>query len=695
MYRALWNIRKIKARTVPCTRLLGSNGLQPENGEPKSVKPNFNEKDQLATDESQIQTEVGPRPTKMTTFEKRRAIFSNLNKELQTDYRIKQMNRYYNDELVQRLEHCEGVPVLLETIEPRVGELRTDHLEVIYEKINMLCVKAKKQMPTQEYEELKEIVRSSPAFVMLLARTMQLIRELDNSCLVKQLLTFRLLDQDPATKIMAATCQMLKHKVNDLQLEEIKDCLRVLASYSFDSRLDNFFNTFYQALLLVASGKILSNRYDYEDVELAICFFVVLTRWGNFEQCYNASIRLVRVLLLEENQLDFHQATRLLRQIKQIEFPCPFPYPDFNLFKQLISKCNATIYETLALWPSEEKIAAYLNDVHQRLDPSSFLFHNLYDYKILSIISPVLSPTFAEHDKQALFHLIHNHYKLDIFDERLLRQFYELICSDRYPEEFAGQFDPYALYSMFTSLRLPFVEPEHLAKLVFNLNDQKVRRSLNSRIKTLKILIKLALTEVRDEQLLQHFFRIIEQNKTEFLQSSDWYTQIRRGDIVLAQICLSLFGQSEIESKVGGLLRQIWRSLRIHCNRPREFADCKVVGNVMLSNGVSIHSFAVYDQSKNDLVSLLEYRSQFLEIDRIPLAPHQQMLVFVAKPNIKGTCFVYESNNLFQLKRVLNQLNIKPIEIYSDEIAFPRKAPNHLVELALEACSDKQFVCKS
>lgn len=673
---------------MSCTRLLRSNRLQPENDEPKRLKQN--EEDQLATsDRSQIQTAS---PTKMTTFEKRRAIFSNLNKELQTDYRIKQMDRYYNDDLVQSLEYCSSMSDLLKAIEPRVNELRTDHLEVIYEKINMLLEQAKSQTSTQEYEELKDAVRSSPSYVMLLARTMQLIRELDNNCLVQQLLTLGLLEQNSASKIMAATLQMLKHKVNDLQLTEIRDCLRALASYSVDSRLGNFLDAFYQALLLVASGKILSNRYDHEDVELAIGFFVALTSLNNFEGCYKAAIRLVEVLLLKQNQLDFHQATRLLGQIKEIEFPSHFPSSDSDLFKQLISKCNATIYETLALYPSEEKFAAYLNDVHQRLDSSAFLLNNLYDHKVLSIISPALSSKLAEHDQLALFHLTYNHSTLGIFDERLLKQFYELVCND--PQKFNPElFDPYALYSMFTSLRLPFVERERLAKLVFNEalegpNALKGNKQ-NSWTKILKILVNLVLTEVRDEKLLQHFFERIEQNKTRHLSSPNWSAQIRRGDIVLAQVYLSLFGQSEIESKVGSLLRQIWRSLRVRHKRPKQSDDCKIVTNVMLSNGMPLHSFAVYDQSKNDLISLPEYRSQYLEIDRIPLAPHQQMLSFVVKPDIKGTCSVYEPNVLYQRKRVLNQLKIKPIEIYQDEIFLIRGAPNHLAELALEACSEK------
>ena len=338
MYRAVRKVRSIKSSAALCSRLLGSNGLQSADGDSKNAKY-LKSDDQLTYDDRPQIQEVGLRSTKPNTFEKRREIFSNLNKELRNDYKIKQMDKYYNDELVQSLEHCDSMAGLLKNIESQTSRLRTDHLEVIYEKIGMLCKEAKRKMSAQEYEQLKEAVRSSHIYVSLLIRTMQLIRELDNSCLVKQLVAFRLLDQDPGSKIMAITCQMLKHKVNGLQLEEIQDCLKVLSSYSIGTSLDAFFNAFYPALLLVASSKITSNAYDYEDVDLVIYFFVVLTRTGNFEFCYDAALRLVQVLLLKENQLDSRQAARLLQQIERIRFPTSFPSDDARLFEQLVSKC--------------------------------------------------------------------------------------------------------------------------------------------------------------------------------------------------------------------------------------------------------------------------------------------------------------------------------------------------------------------
>ena len=686
-------------------RSFGSNGLRSSNGHPRGVKDLKEDQNPTSTlmattcqmldecvkenqqtydDRSQIQA-ASPRPAKLSTFEKRKELLLNLPKELKTDYRIKQMDKYYNDDLVKTLEFCDSMAGLLKIIQPCVNELRTDHLEVIYEKIGALCEKDKETMSTAEYREFREAVRSSHVFISLMVRTLELIRELDSSCLVKQFRVFSLVGQDPTSKIMATTCQMLKHTVNDLQLEEINDCLKIMSSYSRDSPLANFLNAFYQALLLVASSKILSNKYDHENIEMVIDFFNVLIRSDNFEEFYDATLRLVDALLQEENELDFYQATRLLRKIKQTQFPISFPLDDFDLFEQLITKCNAAVYEALALSPSEEKISTYL-DVHQSLDASQFCFSNFYDFKILGILSPLLSSSFAEQDKQPIFHLIQNYAKHNIFNERLLKELYELVASDRYPEEVGEPWDPYTLYSLLTDIRLPFVDKNHLAKQLFNLEDKNVLSSLSDKRKSLDLLVKFVLTDMRDGVLLDYFA-----NKMMFFEEgpsrgSFWPGRFLWSKMNLAQTYLKLFGKTEIETKVEGVLRSITRAKQNKAYGTKRIAnrtDLKVASKVSLSTGVSLPAFAIYDQTKGDLLSLANYSGHFSEIDKISLGMHQQLLAFVVKPDLRGTASVYESNTEYQLKKVLKCLGIRPIEIHNDELA----SPPFLANLALEICS--------
>ena len=140
------------------------------------------------------------------------------------------MFNYYNDELVLNLDKCTNLNELLNIIEQFKINLRIDHLELIYEKINSIFYNLKEQnLSTNDFKD--QLINSS-TYNLILTLTLKWIRELNTNCLTNCLKTFSYLNQDTETKIVNVVLEMLKHRLNQLEINEIDDCLFAFDQYT-------------------------------------------------------------------------------------------------------------------------------------------------------------------------------------------------------------------------------------------------------------------------------------------------------------------------------------------------------------------------------------------------------------------------------------------------------------------------------
>lgn len=285
--------------------------------------------------------------TESPIYRLNKVLNTELEQELRNDYRVKQMDKYYNDSLMMSLDECDHLPTLLNLIRPYFNKMRPDHLEMIYYKMNLLLLKLNRT----EIEELNEHVRNSENYNLLLGCTLRQIRMLDERCLVNALKTFSLVNQDPNSKIVIVVLEMIKHKINHLGLESILDCFFALELYSKNyADQTNLTSVLNVALLQVANYKILSNKYDYENVDLVLKFVEL-----NLEANFRIKLRVVAHLLepLIEIDLNFEQSVKLLKLLKEIKRERRLKKQ--MMYSNLIEKCNMIVYSELELNRSNEK----------------------------------------------------------------------------------------------------------------------------------------------------------------------------------------------------------------------------------------------------------------------------------------------------------------------------------------------------
>ena len=262
-------------RSCSSDKLVNSNLIKNEEEKRSSIKKrDYKSKYEMSNLKSIIEEEEEDelilRKEKKSSFVRRKEIFEELEPKLKNDYRIKKMEKFYNDELIENLDKTSNINELLNVIEPFLdNKLRPDHLELIYFKINQLGLELK-ESNNDNLNEFNKFIKSSPIYNLLLYCTFKMIRELDNRTLTNALITFSLIKQNSDNKVVISVIEMLKHKLNSLELDEIKDCLLALKYYYKETNLNNFIQVFSYALLEIGSSKILSNKYDYENIEFVI-----------------------------------------------------------------------------------------------------------------------------------------------------------------------------------------------------------------------------------------------------------------------------------------------------------------------------------------------------------------------------------------------------------------------------------------
>ena len=620
MFRPVIRIQKLRRTTVVLNRFLRRNNNEVQTVNRDAVKQTKLNLIEEWDEPSELIDSFRP---KLTSFEKSKLIFDEIDSDLRNDYRIKKMDRFYNDEIVEHVSTCQNVNNLLEFIGHPTVKLLPHHIECVYDKLNTLCNELKKN-DVHHFRSTFETIRSSPGYNLLLKRTLQLIRELDNRTLVNQLDFFNLIEQNADTKIVMVTLEMLKHKLNDLELDEIGRCLFVFDSNS-NKKLSNFFLTFRHALLQVAKIKIMSNQFDYENFDLVTGFLRIFASVDSRSNV-DVIIHLNRALLQSKVEWTCLQAVQLLDVLKSLK-QMPVEQTTGIVMNEMIRKCNSVIYEKLALNATERERSYYVEKIHRLVDgnlESNANYRELYDDKIVKLISPFLIENFDKYEKLHLLNLIQNCSNFNIFDETLMERMYSEIKSN---DDLRSKLNCFLTFKAFTKVRLPFVDCNELASVLFDFKNAKLNFELLYKMNSVKLLRNLVLNDVDDVQLLSQLLNLIGN-----LDRANYVRDFDLKKLILAKIYLEM--SKQIDTGIHLSVHCKLKELIIICSRyyskptvGRKYlkVDGRLQKDAYHSSGLHLNGLAIYDKSKCDLVSLVEFKDYFHKVDCIPLNENQEL----------------------------------------------------------------------
>ena len=529
-------------------------------------------------------------------------------------------------DLIERLESSRNLSNLLTTIEPHLNELRSDHVQVIFNQLRDLFLKSTYKLREHNDKSIKEfyhVLQRSPVFTSLLDRVVHLDEHLNIEC---QLVTFQLFQMiylDTNTEALKVVLKNLIYRSDEFSLDQLSRFLITLNNYiKWSGQSTDLFSKINEFALKIAKIKILNNHLNAADVDLTVRYFEVFL----FNRDVEAINYLTKQLTSPDIEISYTQSIGLLRGIKKSignkrKSTCP---PELNDdLNELIAKCNSSIVEAFKLEPTPSKVAPYLTRLHQTTDDTNL--DSLFDQEILDSITPILTENQNNLSMEIRFcmgNMIRNFSKNNRYDDRLLRLGYDLICK---LNEVDKKLFSYSFLE-FYYLRLPFVDYQHLSKLALDWADEKdlMKPSINTLI---QLLNELILNDVNDRRILNCFdvlLKRLDQRERREISLK------RFRDLNLASVHLSSFSEidhslrSEVGRKFDALFRKfsIRRILKIQDYS--QFTD-KIQLGAYLSNGLFLSYFAIYDRSTRDLVPLTKFKHYFDQIDRIPLDENQQL----------------------------------------------------------------------
>ena len=622
-------------------------------------------------------------------------IYENCKTNLITDNDLTKLN--------ENIASCEEVKELLNLIEPLIiSKLTNEHLQNIVNKFNVLFVGLAISYKINKMESNRELVNKSAVFKLLLNHISLHLDRLDANSLVSLLSIMHFLNRTPQDQTVNNTFQELRSRLDNLNSNELANCLRIFSNYLNNPVAINLYFELNQDFVGVCKAVILSDKFDLNDTNLIIHYYSIFLN-PIYDQNYEVINHLSKRLLLPNHKIAFKPAVLLLKKMKQIHFSFKENtirndriliekienekiknqfseiklrfygerfYP--RILDKLIKKCNNIFFDTFKTEKSDESyISFYLSEIHGFYHYINFEFRDFYDERLLSYLVAFMAKC-IESDKNdrydkyfyRYFLIVIKHYaKFNIFDEKSLKLIYHLCCKD---EKFkASNKEISHFYCFLSNYRLSFVNHQNLAKQLFD-SPVMFDKTFDNRKNSLRILSELILNDVNDQAVFDLLIQIIENLDNAFFSYYKPRERFKR--IPLAKAYLSMFSNvdNQMKTKLIDLI-----DLSISKIFPKDRAsypnlkyykiDKKIQKNAFLSNEIHLDTCAIYDKSRKCLVSFFGYTYLFNKIDKIRLLANQELITFIECERLRGQN--YELNYNFQLKKVLKEFNIKPIEV--------------------------------
>ena len=144
-----------------------------------------------------------------------------------------------------------------------------------------------------------------------------------------------------------------------------------------------------------------------------------------------------------------------------------------KILNDLIDKANETIYNHISITQSKEDLDYFLKKIHLSSNALNNELPNFYSEKLLIFLVPHLIENFKSDENYKIFtYLIQNYAKYNIYDERLMKLVYfDIFCAADNSRQFKimKMIDFEFLYFFLSKYRLPYVDQQKLAKIIFKL----------------------------------------------------------------------------------------------------------------------------------------------------------------------------------------------------------------------------------
>lgn len=549
---------------------------------------------------------------------------------------------------LKELYECESMPAMLKWIETNIFRIKIDELSEVYAAINQLIFNLKRK--NRVYKSLDgslHMLRESQTFKLLLTHTDRFLTEFDEQQLASLFETFQWQGLNPRRPIVGKVIRLLSDRLNRLHLtdqtdlNEIVKCLKICHHYKQSSQSADL-QAFYEQLIEIATQKIMHSEFDLNDVQHFDELFLIFLAPAHAPD-YQVVTYLSNLILSREIVLDYRVSVLILKQLllayssiyndspkdpeirKRLERGELYP----RVLAKLINHCNETICKTInmnSLNKSEEQNWNFhLTRVHAGTIPITKEFENFYDSRLLDPLVQYVLQWFDTHDrvKYLAINLALNYSHAGYYNEALLKFCYEYYWSAN--DRFRSNQNPRQIYQLFSKVRLPFVNHRRFStELLFNFSDEFYRMIASNPFNPIMILSSLILNDVFDERLFVYLNASIRSRKCPIF-AVDIYKQL-----ALARNYLMLFGDwTTLKLETADLLNDVMAQSNIISKPPVAPGKLQkletIRPNAYLSNGIYVDSFAIFDRTSKDLISLEPYTDLFYQIDCIPPKKDQQV----------------------------------------------------------------------
>lgn len=560
---------------------------------------------------------------------------------------------------------------ILELIEPYLSIVDEHALGAIYHKLVVLYFEFQKGKP-QELDQFRRLNQQNAKFSKLIERTNEIVNDLTIGCLLNALKLFSLVNLDLKSDVLQSFSTALQQKTKEMSLNEINDCMVSLFFYAKNKKSNTAFSDLHEHLIDAAYSKIIRGQFEDLQVDKLIRCINALAKNSKFKNNKIASKNQESITLLLEHlmtkDLNFYHAVSLYGFMKKISYV--YTENDLSLlpdiYAKTINKLNDIIYDTIVNEPSLDNFNRLLNFTHNTIDSTQFNATLFYDSKMLNAISPYLAKNFRRLNKIYVYFLICNYSRFNLYDDQLLKSFYFSLLKDH---KLINVVDPFTCFHLLTRYRFPFVDKNKLSKLLFNKSSQVLKSSLKFKTNRIRLLSDLILNEINDKELIRDVLKLTDSIDKNIFSTSSM--------TLFKNVCLSkaLVEQGlikfdpDLAYELFDRFDKIADYISINTYTPyidKRYFNAnghKVQNHCYLSNQILAFLFGIYDKSIDDLISLTEYEAYFKKIDKIPLDEDQELIVFLPSMRIRCGGLDYEAHYNYQLKRILNLMNVRTIEV--------------------------------
>ena len=353
---------------------------------------------------------------------------------------------------------------------------------------------------------------------------------------------------------------------------------------------------------------------------------------------FKASVRLLKKIKQAHTHYKLNRSKMKRvenKKLRSIYNEIELRYNDRRYFAKslnlLIEKLNDQIYQTFSKQLDEEQLNFYLNKVHSNVDNLNREFVNFYDNRLFQLLVDHLIKSYKTkfYYKKFIYCLASNYAEFIVNDERLMRLIYHQFCADN---QFRFHYGEH-IYLFLTRYRLPFVDHNYIAKLMIFHTPGLFRKNETD---YLDLLVELILNDVTDEDLFDYLIKMIDlkdnhfNNRFEVNKNKPFFKKL-----ILAKTYLFLCNDLDhelmktIELKLNKCISK-FESMKL-----KPFIDSsyfKINDKLKFngyyayqSNRIYLNAYAIYDQSKKDLISLDNFEILSITVDRIPLNKDQQL----------------------------------------------------------------------